>query len=36
MGGLMAAAREIKESGTFNYLDTAAPGAEVARFMRKE
>jgi len=36
MGGLMAAAREIREAGTFNYLDTAAPGAEVARFMRKE
>jgi len=36
MGGLMAAAREIRESGTFGYLDAAAPGAELARFMRKE
>jgi 2-methylisocitrate lyase-like PEP mutase family enzyme len=36
MGGLLAAAREIREAGTFGYLDSAAPGAELARFMRKE
>ena len=36
MGGLFAAAREIRQAGTFNYLDSAAPGAELARFMRKE
>jgi len=36
MGGLLGAAREIRETGTFTYLDSAAPGAELARFMRKE
>jgi len=36
MGGLLAAAREIRESGTFGYLDSAAPSSELARFMRKE
>jgi len=36
MGGLFAAAKEIRESGTFGYLDAALPSAELARFMRKE
>ena len=34
MGGLLAAAREIREHGTFGYLDRAAPGAELSAFMR--
>ena len=36
LGGLIAAAREVREAGTFGYLDSAAPSAELARFMRKE
>jgi 2-methylisocitrate lyase-like PEP mutase family enzyme len=36
MGNLVAAAREIREHGTFGYLDTALASAELARFMRKE
>ena len=35
MGGLVAAARELKDKGTFGYVDTAAlPSAELAGFMR--
>ena len=34
--GLVAAAREIREHGTFGYVETSLPSAEVARFMRKE
>jgi len=34
MGGLLAAAREVKEKGTFGYLDTAPTTPEVAGFMR--
>ena len=34
MGGLLAAAREVKEQGTFGYLDTAPTTPEVAGFMR--
>ena len=34
MAGLVAAAREIGESGTFDYLDRSLPSAEVSRFMR--
>jgi 2-methylisocitrate lyase-like PEP mutase family enzyme len=34
MSGLVAAAREALESGTFGYLDHGLPGAEIARFMR--
>jgi 2-methylisocitrate lyase-like PEP mutase family enzyme len=34
MAGLVAAAREIGESGTFDYLDRCLPSAEVSRFMR--
>ena len=36
MGGLVAAARELKDNGTFGYVDTAAlPSAEPAGFMRE-
>jgi hypothetical protein len=34
MGGLVAAARELKDKGTFGYVDTALPSAELAGFMR--
>jgi 2-methylisocitrate lyase-like PEP mutase family enzyme len=34
MGGLIAAAREIREHGSFGYVDRAAPGAELSAFMR--
>ena len=34
MGGLVAAAHELKDKGTFSYVDTALPSAELARFMR--
>ncbi|MFY9688666.1 MAG: isocitrate lyase/phosphoenolpyruvate mutase family protein [Candidatus Acidiferrales bacterium] len=32
-GGLIGAAREMKEKGTFGFVDRAAPTAEVAAFM---
>jgi hypothetical protein len=32
--GLVAAAREAKDKGTFGYVDTSLPSAEVAGFMR--
>jgi 2-methylisocitrate lyase-like PEP mutase family enzyme len=32
-GGLIGAAREMKENGTFGFVDRAAPTAEVAAFM---
>ena len=36
MGGLVAAACELKDKGTFGYVDTAAlPSAELAGFMRE-
>jgi len=34
MGGLIAAAREVKEKGTFGYVDTSLPSAELAGFMQ--
>lgn len=34
MGGLLAAAREIREQGTFGYLDRSIPGAELSAFMK--
>ena len=34
MGGLLAAAREVKEKGTFGYLDTAVTTPDLAAFMR--
>ena len=34
MAGLLGAAREIREQGTFGYLDSAATSAEIARHMR--
>jgi hypothetical protein len=34
MTGLVEAAREVHEKGTFGYLDRALPGAEVIRFLR--
>jgi 2-methylisocitrate lyase-like PEP mutase family enzyme len=34
MGGLVAAAREAKEKGTFGYVDTSLPSAELAGFMQ--
>jgi 2-methylisocitrate lyase-like PEP mutase family enzyme len=34
MGGLVAAAREVKDKGTFGYVDTSLPSAELAAFMR--
>ena len=32
--GLVAAAHELKDKGTFSYVDTALPSAELAGFMR--
>jgi 2-methylisocitrate lyase-like PEP mutase family enzyme len=34
MGGLAAAAREVKDKGTFGYVGTALPSAELAGFMK--
>jgi 2-methylisocitrate lyase-like PEP mutase family enzyme len=34
MGGLLAAAREVKEKGTLGYIDTAPTTPEIAAFMR--
>jgi 2-methylisocitrate lyase-like PEP mutase family enzyme len=34
VNGLLEAAREVREQGTFGYLDRAVPSAEVAGFMR--
>jgi len=34
MTGLADAAREIRESGTFGYLDSSMPSAEFAKYMR--
>jgi len=34
MSGLVAAAREAKDKGTFGYVDTSLPSAELAGFMR--
>src|SRR5262249_32308774 len=36
MGGLVAAAHELKDKGTFGYVDTALPSAELAGFQRGE
>jgi 2-methylisocitrate lyase-like PEP mutase family enzyme len=33
LGALLAAAREMKDHGTFSFVDTAAPGPEVSSFM---
>ena len=35
MTGLIEAGREIREKGTFGYLDRALPTAEVSRFLRE-
>jgi 2-methylisocitrate lyase-like PEP mutase family enzyme len=35
MGGLVAAAREVKDKGTFGYVGTSLPSAELAGFMRE-
>ena len=34
MTGLIAAAREVKDSGTFNFLDTAITTPEINKFLR--
>ena len=34
MTGLIEAAREVRENGTFGYIARSVPGAELARFMR--
>ena len=34
MGGLVAAAREVKDKGTFGYVGTSLPSAELAAFMQ--
>jgi 2-methylisocitrate lyase-like PEP mutase family enzyme len=34
MGGLVAAAHELKDKGTFSYVDTALPSAEPATLPR--
>jgi 2-methylisocitrate lyase-like PEP mutase family enzyme len=36
MTGLLDAAREVRERGTFDYLDRAVPTAELGRFMRQD
>ena len=33
LGGLMQAAREVREAGTFTYAKTALPGAEITRLV---
>src|SRR5271154_5411523 len=33
LGGLLGAAREMKEKGTFTFVETAPPGSEVSAFM---
>ena len=35
MGGLVLAAREVKDKGTFGYVDTSLPSAELAGFMQE-
>jgi 2-methylisocitrate lyase-like PEP mutase family enzyme len=34
MSGLIEAAREVREHGTFGYLERGQPGADITRFMR--
>jgi hypothetical protein len=34
MSGLVAAAREVREKGTFSYVETSVPSAELAGFMQ--
>ena len=34
MTGLTAAAREIRESGTFGYLDSSMTGGEYAKYFQ--
>jgi hypothetical protein len=34
MGCVVAAAHELKDKGTFGYVDMALPSAELAGFMR--
>ena len=34
MGGLVAAAREVKDKGTFGFVDSSLPSAELAEFMQ--
>ena len=34
MSGLIGAAREALEAGTFGYLERGLPGAEISRHMR--
>jgi 2-methylisocitrate lyase-like PEP mutase family enzyme len=34
MGGLVLAAREVKDKGTFGYVDTSLPSVELAGFMQ--
>ncbi len=34
MTGLVEAGREIREKGTFDYLERTLPSAEVSRYMR--
>ena len=36
LAGLMQAAREVRDHGTFTYAGTALPGAEIARLMSDE
>jgi hypothetical protein len=33
--GLMEAAREVKEKGTFGYLDRSLPTAEISKYLRE-
>jgi 2-methylisocitrate lyase-like PEP mutase family enzyme len=36
MTGLLAAGREVRESGTFGYLDTIMRGAQLGKYLRGE
>jgi 2-methylisocitrate lyase-like PEP mutase family enzyme len=36
MSATIEAAREVREKGTFGYLDRSLPSADVARFLRNE
>jgi hypothetical protein len=35
MDGLVLAAREVKEKGSFGYLERILPGAELAGYLKK-
>ena len=36
MTGLLTAAREVRDSGTFNYLETLMSGGQLGKYLRHE